>query len=111
MDELKQKYDQIIAPYESSVPVIDEESVKQQLNKIQDSYNTLSESSREIKIRLENTLSQFQNYKNTVQNITNNLDELESKITETTDVPIDLEECKLLHSSVQVSKKLYFTTD
>lgn len=86
IDELNTKGQFQIKRYEASTPSI-RDTVEAQLKNIQDSYNSLLQTSVQIRNRLHESLAKFQEYEDTLDSIMRNLEEYEPIIETELDVP------------------------
>ena len=86
IDELKAKGQLQIKRYESSTPTM-RDTVEAQLKNIQDSYNSLLQTSVQIRNRLHESLAKFQEYEDTLDSIMHNLEEYEPIIQTELDAP------------------------
>lgn len=98
---MKKKGKQQIKRYEPTTPSV-RPTIEQQLNSVQESYDSLIKTAHQIKARLENSLLKFQEYEDTLESIRLNLDELEPEINIEIDVPTDLGRAKILLESMRV---------
>ncbi|KAK2588097.1 hypothetical protein KPH14_004158 [Odynerus spinipes] len=64
-------------------------TIETQLQNVQDSYNSLSNTASQIKGRLADSLTKFQEYENTLETIAKNLDALQPEITCELEAPLD----------------------
>lgn len=111
LDDLKAKGQSQIKRYEQTTPNI-RPVVESQLKNIQDSYDSLLNTSVQIRNRLQESLSKFQEYENTLDSISNNLDQIEPVINTELDEPatnLDMAKDKLklaqtLHNKLQSEK-------
>ncbi|KAL1139465.1 hypothetical protein AAG570_006449 [Ranatra chinensis] len=76
LDELKSKGHCQIERYFETTPQI-KQIIEQQLCNVQDSYNSLLHTARQIKSRLDESLEKFLEYERTLESIMANLDEYE----------------------------------
>ncbi|XP_070139488.1 muscle-specific protein 300 kDa isoform X14 [Drosophila kikkawai] len=86
LDDLNAKGQAQISRYESSTPTI-RPVVESQLKNIQDSYNSLLQTSVQIKNRLLESLAKFQEYEDTLDSIMRNLEAYEPIIQTELDAP------------------------
>ncbi|XP_033150837.1 nesprin-1 [Drosophila busckii] len=86
LDDLNAKGQAQIKRYESSTPSI-RPTVESQLHNIQESYNSLLQTSVQIKNRLLESLAKFQEYEDTLDNIMRNLETYEPIIQTELDAP------------------------
>jgi len=86
LDDLNAKGQAQIKRYESSTPAI-RPTVESQLKNIQDSYNSLLQTSVQIKNRLLESLAKFQEYEDTLDSIMRNLETYEPIIQTELDAP------------------------
>lgn len=111
LDDLKAKGQSQINRYEKTTPNI-RPVIESQLKNIQDSYDSLLNTSVQIRNRLQESLSKFQEYENTLDSISRNLDEMEPVINTDLDEPattLDMAKEKLklaqtLHNKLQSEK-------
>lgn len=101
INDTKRKGYQQIQKYESINSLV-KKIIEDQLNNVQDSYDSLLKTAQQIKARLENSLLKFQEYEDILMNIWSNLDELESSINIDIDKPTDLGKAKILLESMRV---------
>jgi len=93
LDDLKSKGKTQIQRYVTSTPSI-QTIVEQQLNNIQDSYNSLFNTAQQIKARLEESLLKFKQYEDMLESIWSNLDDYQSFMNKTIDDNWTLTEAK-----------------
>lgn len=86
IDELNAKGQMQIKRYEPTTPAI-RGTVEAQLKNIQDSYNSLLQTSVQIRNRLQESLAKFQEYEDTLDSIMRNLEEYEPIIQTELDAP------------------------
>ncbi|XP_037820489.1 nesprin-1-like, partial [Lucilia sericata] len=86
IDELNAKGKMQIKRYEATTPAI-RDTVESQLKNIQDSYNSLLQTSVQIRNRLQESLAKFQEYEDTLDSIMRNLEEYEPIIQTELDAP------------------------
>ncbi|EDW28702.1 GL18807 [Drosophila persimilis] len=86
LDDLNAKGQAQIKRYESTTPAI-RPTVESQLKNIQDSYNSLLQTSVQIKNRLLESLAKFQEYEDTLDSIMRNLEAYEPIIQTELDAP------------------------
>ncbi|XP_070067953.1 muscle-specific protein 300 kDa isoform X15 [Drosophila takahashii] len=86
LDDLNAKGQAQIKRYETSTPAI-RPTVESQLKNIQDSYNSLLQTSVQIKNRLLESLAKFQEYEDTLDSIMRNLETYEPIIQTELDAP------------------------
>ena len=98
---MKEKGREQIRKYKSGNPMI-KETIEQQLNNVQDSYDSLLKTANQIKARLENSLLKFQEYEDILSSIWTNLEELETSISIEIDEPKELGRAKILLESMRV---------
>lgn len=111
LDDLKAKGQSQIERYEPTTPAI-RATIETQLKNIQESYNSLLQTSVQIRNRLHESLAKFQEYENTIASIMRNLDEYEPIITSEFDEPptnIEMAQTQLkcaqnLHGKLQSEK-------
>lgn len=111
LDDLKAKGQSQIERYEGTTPLI-RSTIETQLKNIQESYNSLLQTSIQIKNRLHESLAKFQEYENTLAKIMKNLEEYEPIINTELDEPatsLEMAQSKLqlahsLHSKLQGEK-------
>lgn len=110
IDDLKAKGYNQIARYESTSAKI-RSAVEMQLKNIQDSYDSLLNTSVQIRNRLQESLAKFEEYENILDNIQKNLDEYEVAIGELEQPAITLPMAKAqlktaqtLHNKLQGEK-------
>lgn len=111
LDDLRAKGQSQIERYEQTTPNI-RSTIETQLKNIQDSYNSLLNTSIQIRNRLHESLAKFQEYENTIDSIMHNLDNYEPIITTeleepATDLSMAQKQLKLaqsLHSKLQAEK-------
>lgn len=93
LDDLKSKGNTQIQRYVTSTPSI-QTIVEQQLNNIQDSYNSLFNTAQQIKARLEESLLKFKQYEDMLESIWSNLDDYQPFMNKTIDDNWTLTEAK-----------------
>lgn len=93
LDDLKSKGKTQIQRYVTSTPSI-QTIVEQQLNNIQDSYNSLFNTAQQIKARLEESLLKFKQYEDMLESIWSNLDDYQPFMNKTIDDNWTLSEAK-----------------
>jgi len=93
LDDLKSKGKTQIQRYVTSTPSI-QTIVEQQLNNIQDSYNSLFTTAQQIKVRLEESLLKFKQYEDMLESIWSNLDDYQPFMNKTIDDNWTLSEAK-----------------
>lgn len=93
LDDLKSKGKAQIHRYISSTPSI-QSTVEQQLNNIQDSYNSLYNTAQQIKARLEESLLKFKQYEDMLESIWSNLDDYQPHMNKSIDENWSLDEAK-----------------
>jgi len=93
LDDLKSKGKTQIQRYVTSTPSI-QTMVEQQLNNIQDSYNSLFNTAQQIKARLEESLLKFKQYEDMLESIWSNLDDYQPFMNKTIDDNWTLTEAK-----------------
>lgn len=111
LNELKSKGHCQIDRYVSTNPTI-KSTIETQLQNVQDSYNSLLDTALQIKNRLAESLTKFQEYENTLEDIMKNLNVYEEKMIQHLDVPLDdltaaeksLESSRTLHNKLQAEK-------
>lgn len=111
LDDLKAKGQSQIERYEPTSPTV-RNTIETQLKNIQDSYNSLLGTSIQIRNRLQESLSKFQEYENTLNSIMTNLDEVEPVITTELDEPAtnlemardQLKLAQSIHNKLQAEK-------
>lgn len=86
LDDLRASGQSQIERYERSTPTI-RVTIESQLRNIQDSYNSLLNTSVQIRNRLHESLAKFQEYENTIDSIMQNLATYEPIIAEELDEP------------------------
>lgn len=86
LDDLRAKGNVQIERYEQYSPTI-RGTIETQLKNIQDSYNSLLNTSIQIRNRLHESLAKFQEYENTIDSIMNNLENYEPIIVTELDEP------------------------
>lgn len=86
IDELNAKGKMQIKRYEKQTPTV-RHTVEAQLKNIQDSYNSLLQTSVQIRNRLQESLAKFQEYEDTLDSIMRNLEEYEPIIQTELDAP------------------------
>lgn len=86
IDDLNAKGQNQIKRYERTTPSI-RDTVEAQLKNIQDSYNSLLQTSVQIRNRLQESLAKFQEYEDTLDSIMRNLEEYEPIIQTELDAP------------------------
>ncbi|XP_043492348.1 nesprin-1 [Polistes fuscatus] len=87
-------------------------TIETQLQNVQDSYNSLLNTALQIKGRLADSLTKFQEYENTLESIAKNLDCYQVEIGRELDAPLDklaeaeesLENARTLHNKLQSEK-------
>jgi len=111
LDELKSKGHGQIDRYVGENPNI-RSIIETQLQNVQDSYNSLLNTALQIKNRLTESLTKFQEYENTLESIMKNLDTYETEMTQGFEAPLDnltfaeqsLESARTLHNKLQAEK-------
>lgn len=110
IDDLKAKGYNQIERYEDSSPKI-RSVVETQLKNVQDSYDSLLNTSVQIRNRLHDSLAKFEEYENILDSIQKNLDEYESAIGELDEPATTLDMAKnqlksgqALHNKLQGEK-------
>ena len=101
IDDVKEKGREQIRKYESTNQAI-RETIEQQLDSVQDSYDSLLKTANQIRARLENSLLKFQEYEDILSSIWSNLEELETSINSEIDEPEELGKAKILLESMRV---------
>lgn len=86
LDDLKAKGQSQIERYEATSPSV-RPTIESQLKNIQDSYDSLLNTSIQIRNRLQESLAKFQEYENVLDSISNNLDEYEPTISSDLEEP------------------------
>ena len=99
---MKEKGREQIRKYKSANPTI-RETIEQQLNNVQESYESLLKTANQIKARLDNSLLKFQEYEDILSSIWSNLEELETSTSIDVDEPRELGKAKILLESMRVS--------
>nr|XP_050869210.1 muscle-specific protein 300 kDa [Vespula vulgaris] len=87
-------------------------TIETQLQNVQDSYNSLLNTALQIKGRLADSLTKFQEYENTLESIAKNLDSYQPEIARELEAPVDtlaeaeesLENARILHNKLQAEK-------
>lgn len=107
LDDLRGSGKSQIERYERSTPTI-RLTIESQLRNIQDSYNSLLNTSVQIRNRLHESLAKFQEYENTIDSIMTNLATYEPIIAEKLEAPAtDLEMAnEQLKCATELHKKL-----
>lgn len=111
LDDLKAKGQSQIERYQHSTPTI-RHTIETQLKNIQDSYNSLLNTSVQIRNRLHESLAKFQEYENTIDSIMRNLDDYEPIISTELEEPatnLEMAQSQLkcaqtLHTKLQAEK-------
>ncbi|XP_018395829.1 PREDICTED: nesprin-1 isoform X2 [Cyphomyrmex costatus] len=111
LDELKLKGYGQIDRYVGANPTI-RSIIEMQLQNVQDSYNSLLNTALQIKNRLTESLTKFQEYENTLESIMKNLDMYEMEMTQELEAPLNnltsaeqsLESARTLHNKLQAEK-------
>lgn len=111
LDELKSKGHGQIDRYVDENPSI-RSIIETQLQNVQDSYNSLLNTALQIKNRLTESLTKFQEYENTLESIMKNLDTYETEMTQGFEAPLEnltfaeqsLESARTLHNKLQAEK-------
>lgn len=110
IDDLKAKSHNQITRYEASSPKI-RSVVETQLKNVQDSYDSLLNTSVQIRNRLQESLAKFQEYENILDSIQKNLEEYEVSIGELEEPATTLDMAKVqlksgqnLHNKLQGEK-------
>lgn len=111
LDDLKAKGQSQIERYDHSTPSI-RTTIETQLKNIQDSYDSLLNTSVQIRNRLHESLAKFQEYENTIDSIMHNLEGYEPVITTELDEPAttlemaqeQLKCAQTLHNKLQSEK-------
>lgn len=93
LDDLKSKGTAQIHRYVTSTPSI-QSIVEQQLNNIQDSYNSLYNTAQQIKARLEESLLKFKQYEDMLESIWSNLDDYQPLMSKSINENWSLEEAQ-----------------
>jgi nesprin-1 len=88
IDDLNDKGQQQIRRYEPYSNVI-HDKINSQLKNIQESYNSLLQTSIQIKNRLHDSLNKFKEYEETLESILKNLDEFEKVIDQENDKDVE----------------------
>jgi len=88
LNALKDKGNDQISRYKSTMVNI-EPTTKKQLKNVQDSYDSLLHTGKQIKKRLLESLDKFQQYEDTLDSIMNNLNEIEPKMKDELKAPIE----------------------
>lgn len=101
IDDVKGKGREQIRKYKS-VNSQAKDTIEQQLNNVQESYDSLLKTAHQIKARLENSLLKFQEYEDVLSSIWSNLEELETSINIEIDEPKELGKAKILLESMRV---------
>jgi len=106
---LKSKGKTQIQRYVTSTPSI-QTIVEQQLNNIQDSYNSLFNTAQQIKARLEESLLKFKQYEDMLESIWSNLDDYQPFMNKTIDDNWTLPEAKeqLIIYRVRINYNTFF---
>lgn len=107
LDDLKSKGKAQIHRYISSTPSI-QSTVEQQLNNIQDSYNSLYNTAQQIKARLEESLLKFKQYEDMLESIWSNLDDYQPHMNKSIDENWSLDEAKEQLILYRVSMLCFF---
>ncbi|XP_062549338.1 muscle-specific protein 300 kDa isoform X2 [Armigeres subalbatus] len=111
IDDFNVKAQSQIERYVSLSPNI-KNQIENQIKNIQDSYSSLLNTSVQIKNRLYDSLHKFQEYEDTLNDITRNLDKVEPEVaqgkeisaTEFMTVKKQLERAQKIHNKLQVEK-------
>ena len=111
LDDLRAKGQSRIDRYAGTTPLI-RNTIETQLKNIQDSYNSLLNTSVQIRNRLHESLAKFQEYEHTIDSIMRNLDDYEPVITQELEEPasnLDMAQQQLklaqnLHNKLQSEK-------
>lgn len=111
LDDLKAKGQCQIERYEPTSPAI-RGTIETQLRNIQDSYDSLLNTSVQIRNRLQDSLAKFEEYENTLDSIGNNLNEYEPIISTDLEQPAttlemaqdQLKLAQSLHNKLQAEK-------
>lgn len=111
LDDLKAKGQCQIERYEPTSPAI-RNTIETQLRNIQDSYDSLLNTSVQIRNRLQDSLAKFEEYENTLDSIGNNLNEYEPIISTDLEQPAvtlemaqdQLKLAQSLHNKLQAEK-------
>lgn len=111
LDDLKAKGQCQIERYEPTSPAI-RETIETQLKNIQDSYDSLLNTSVQIRNRLQDSLAKFEEYENTLDSIAANLNEYEPIISSDLEQPAttlemaqdQLKLAQSLHNKLQAEK-------
>lgn len=111
LDDLRAKGQSQIERYDHSTPTI-RTTIETQLKNIQDSYDSLLNTSVQIRNRLHESLAKFQEYENTIDSIMHNLADYEPVITTELDEPAtnlamaqeQLKCAQTLHNKLQSEK-------
>lgn len=80
MDDLRSKGYCQIERYVKTTPSI-KEVIEQQLANVQESYNSLLHTAKQIKNRLDESLEKFIEYEKTLESIMANLDQVEAELS------------------------------
>lgn len=111
LDDLRTKGHSQIDRYVTSAPGI-KSTIETQLKNVQDSYNSLLNTSVQIRNRLQESLMKFQEYEDTLASISNKLDIYEPIVTSELDESADsleaaqeqLEKARDIHNKLQAEK-------
>ncbi|XP_075225316.1 muscle-specific protein 300 kDa isoform X2 [Lycorma delicatula] len=110
LDDLKAKGRSQIERYMSTTPGI-QTAIEHQLSNVQESYNSLLHTARQIKSRLDESLAKFQEYEDTLESIMTNLDEYEKQMSQDVEPAVhlqqvqqQLEATRVLHNKLQGEK-------
>ena len=93
LDNLSAKGHCQIERYLTTTPHI-KQTIEQQLSNVQESYNSLLDTAKQIKSRLEESLEKFMEYERTLESIMSNLDEYEEAIQPDVEPTLTLEQAQ-----------------
>ena len=79
MDDLRSKGYCQIERYVKTIPSV-KDIIELQLSNVQESYNSLLHTAKQIKARLDESLEKFMEYEKTLESIMSNLDEVEAEL-------------------------------
>ncbi|KAF5292003.1 hypothetical protein FQA39_LY14120 [Lamprigera yunnana] len=104
LDDVKAKGKAQVDLYSAEAPEY-KESVEKQLNNVQDSYNSLSQTAIQIRNRLYESLAKFKEYEDTLESIMSNLVTYEPIINDELNQPVS--NLKEAHSQLEMAKNMH----
>lgn len=93
-----------IDQYVATTPNI-KPTIEHQLSNVQESYNSLLHTARQIKARLDESLAKFQEYEDTLESIMANLDEYEPQVIQEIEPDLNLSQAQQHLETTRVSKR------